>query len=77
MIEARMVKCPEYETSPYEHSMRDNCWTCAPYWETIPVCPVHGGKLRQTTTIPGYNNTGERIGGTKGYCRVCKKHYHI
>ncbi len=23
----------------YGHSMRDNCYNCAPFWEVYPVCP--------------------------------------
>ena len=30
------------------HAMRDHCWNCAPFWETIPTCPKDGSKLRTT-----------------------------
>jgi len=44
---ATWVKCPGYDEADhgYSHSMRDGCWSCAPYWETFPVCPVHDRKL--------------------------------
>ena len=32
------VKCAGYASNPMEHSMRDYCWTCSPWWEDIPVC---------------------------------------
>lgn len=30
------------------HTMRDYCWTCAPYWERVPTCPRDGAKLQQS-----------------------------
>lgn len=33
------------ERGRYEHSLRDYCWTCAPFWERVPLCPVHRSKL--------------------------------
>lgn len=41
---AEVDKCTNY-TSSHEHSMRDYCWTCAPYWDIVPLCPTHRRKL--------------------------------
>lgn len=30
------------------HSMRDNCWNCAPFWEKFPTCPNDKKKLSTT-----------------------------
>ena len=36
---ATWTKCPGYdESNPMEHSRRDYCWACAPWWEKVPVC---------------------------------------
>lgn len=40
--------CPGLQDGRYAHSMRDNCWSCAPFWETYPTCPTHGRKLSDT-----------------------------
>jgi len=40
---AKIVDCPG--TADGYHDYRDFCWTCAPFWEKIPVCPTHGRKL--------------------------------
>lgn len=29
----------------FNHSMRDNCTSCAPFWEQYPVCPVCDKRL--------------------------------
>lgn len=43
---AKFVPCPGVTTDGrYGHSMRDHCWSCAPYWEVIPTCPVDSKKL--------------------------------
>lgn len=44
-IEAKMVTCG---TSEAEHNNLDNCWSCAPYWWIIPVCPTHNWKLKES-----------------------------
>lgn len=31
------------------HSMRDGCYSCAPFWEQFPTCPVH--KTQLTTKL--------------------------
>jgi hypothetical protein len=39
---AVVVKCNgEAHSTPWI----DNCWSCAPYWEQIPLCPMDGKKL--------------------------------
>lgn len=59
---AVMVPCPGYDpTNPIEHEMRDNCYSCAPFWKEIPYCPHGHGALRKT--------------GAGLYCRTCRKHY--
>ena len=43
---AIMVPCPGVTNEGlFYHSMRDNCYSCAPFWEQYPTCPVHGTKL--------------------------------
>jgi len=40
------VDCPGVESEgAYGHSLRDNCWSCAPWWARIPVCPIHDKRL--------------------------------
>ena len=42
-------KCVGYLSyGAYVHAMRDGCWSCAPWWEDIPTCPTHGGKLAES-----------------------------
>lgn len=36
----------EANSNAYEHSMGYYCWTCAPYWRFVPVCPTHKRKLK-------------------------------
>ncbi len=46
---AVMVDCPGVTNDGvYGHAMRDNCWSCAPFWEKIPTCPEDHGKLSPT-----------------------------
>lgn len=46
MQEANWITCPGITNDGLRaHSMRDNCGTCAPFWEKIPMCPHCGGKL--------------------------------
>ncbi len=43
------VKCAGYDpANPLAHDMRDGCTTCAPWWEDVPLCPLHRTKLRQS-----------------------------
>lgn len=42
---AKWVLCAGYRENPQLHYLRDFCWTCAPYWEKIAVCPEHGQKI--------------------------------
>lgn len=40
------VDCPGVTSEgAYGHSLRDNCWSCAPWWARIPTCPTHGKRL--------------------------------
>ena len=66
------VDCPGM-SDPYAHAMRDYCSSCAPWWESIPTCPVHRTKLRQRTTAP----RGRWTPDVTGYCRDCRKHYTL
>lgn len=36
-----------------EHEWRDNCWTCAPWWWSVPYCVECGKKLESS----GYCNS--------------------
>lgn len=60
---ALVDRCTNHMT-PYEHDMRDNCWTCAPFWDVVPLCPVqlpyHPRKLNES-----------------GYCRGCHRYYDL
>lgn len=43
------VQCPGVTNDGiYGHSMRDNCYNCAPYWEKYPTCPTDKKMLTQT-----------------------------
>ena len=71
---AKFVDCPGLQEGKYAHSMRDGCWSCAPYWETIQVCPTDNVKLRQTETNWTRYDPKAPV---KGYCRTCRKHFDI
>lgn len=36
---AQWIDCPGLQEGKFEHNMRDHCWSCAPFWERIPLCP--------------------------------------
>ena len=57
---ATIVHCTDRMTD-YEHSMRDFCSTCAPYWDRVPICPTDRVKLNSPS----------------GYCRKCKKYFDL
>jgi hypothetical protein len=61
---AKFVDCPGLQEGRYGHSMRDGCSSCAPYWETIPICPRDDKRLEPTPGATG-----------KGYCRTCRRHF--
>lgn len=44
---ALFVDCPGL-SNQQEHEMRDHCYSCAPFWRRVPLCPVHRGKLTTT-----------------------------
>ena len=51
------------------HAMRDNCWSCAPFWERVPLCPLsdaNGGHMDRTRKLT-----------TNGYCKACRKHFAL
>jgi len=56
-----------------EHELRDHCWSCAPYWETYPVCPVHATMLKETEPI----NPEGPYQCIKAWCKLCRKHYAL
>jgi hypothetical protein len=35
------VLCPGYDPNDngFSHAMRDYCFSCAPFWESVPICP--------------------------------------
>lgn len=46
---ATIIDCPGITNDGIvAHSRRDGCWSCAPFWEKVPVCPEHGNKLSLT-----------------------------
>ena len=46
---AKFVPCPGITNDGKRaHAMRDFCWSCAPFWETVPVCPTDSKKLTTT-----------------------------
>ena len=47
---AAFIDCPGISgpNGIRDHSMRDYCWSCAPFWERIPLCPTHHRKLRSS-----------------------------
>jgi len=61
MLKAVWVKCPGM-SDPFAHSMRDNCTSCAPFWEDVPTCPDCGGKLLKTG---------------RAKCQKCKKYITV
>lgn len=49
MKQAIFAICPGVKNDGIaEHSMRDFCLSCAPFWEEYPICPTHQGKLSIT-----------------------------
>ena len=70
MLLATTVKCPSAEEGgAYEHTRRDHCTTCAPFWENIAVCE-QGHKLK-----PSEHDGLYRPGHEKGFCTKCRKFY--
>lgn len=46
---AKMLPCPGVVNDGlFGHSMRDNCSSCAPYWEQYPACPICDRKLARS-----------------------------
>ena len=75
MEKAVLVDCVGL-ANPREHMMRDNCWSCAPYWEHIPTCPRDGTTLRQPVSGQWFKyDENDRFTYLPLYCRVCHKHY--
>lgn len=64
MNQAKYVECPNMQGQDGKqfHTNLDFCGICAPYWEQIPLCPVHGKKLHQSNK-------------EKGWCKECRKYY--
>ena len=56
---AIIEKCSGHLADPFEHSMRDFCSTCAPYWINIKLCGHCKHKIKNCST---------------GYCAKCKKY---
>lgn len=47
---AKWVDCPGIVNEGRQnHTYRDSCWSCAPFWERIPLCPSCGTMLRHST----------------------------
>ena len=45
------------------HAMRDECWSCAPFWEVIPICSICTSprmRLRES-----------------GWCGYCRRYYDV
>lgn len=42
---AEIITCSKGNET--EHAYRDNCYTCAPWWDKYPICPTHKRKLTQ------------------------------
>lgn len=45
MLNAIWIDCPGMRNGKREHFLLDNCWSCAPFWERIPLCPTCHKKL--------------------------------
>ncbi len=41
---AIIISCGD-RVGQFEHSMRDNCYSCAPFWDLYPICPISKHKL--------------------------------
>jgi len=64
------VDCPGMQDGAYAHSMRDGCWSCAPFWEKFPVCPDDDTRLRRSQP-KAWDKAPD------GYCRTCRKHFSL
>ena len=47
---AKWVPCPGMKEGAYLHAMRDHCHSCAPWWETVAVCPSCGHRMPKMGT---------------------------
>lgn len=45
LARAVWVDCPGLREGKEAHFMRDHCWSCAPFWERLPICPHCRRKL--------------------------------
>lgn len=52
-----------------EHAWRDFCWSCAPYWWIVPVCPNHKVKL----ALSGYCKLCKKFYDCSGAKEAMKK----
>lgn len=80
---ARFIDCPGVTSDGIGgHAMRDGCWSCAPYWERIPLCPreehdeTGTRKLAMTETI-GRDGKYRPENAGIGYCKTCHKHFTL
>lgn len=62
---AKWIDCPGIVNDGHAgHAMRDYCWSCAPWWGRIAVCPHCEKKLRRT-------RSGDVMcDGCRQFCRV-------
>jgi hypothetical protein len=58
------------------HYMRDGCWSCAPHWETVPVCPECGKMFRSLRYTGDPYGPGKRE-AVDAYCKTCRKRYPV
>ena len=67
-----MKQTAEWQDCPgladrFEHSMRDHCLNCAPWWERFPVCPTDKTPL----TFRGFCKSCRK------YYEVKRKYYEV
>jgi len=67
---ANFVDCPGVVSDGVGgHAMRDGCWSCAPFWERVPLCPLSDGN-------GGHMDRSRKL-TSNGYCKACQKHFTL
>lgn len=57
------------------HNMRDGCSSCAPMWESFPVCPKAVELASRTGGASGADHPRRLL--PSGWCRTCRKFYDV
>jgi len=72
---ARFIDCPGVVSDGVGgHAMRDNCWSCAPFWARIPMCPLDTHVDRWHDEFGNWSGWSRKL-TDNGYCKGCRKHF--